>query len=199
MSAALLHLLRLLVCLAATAAAHAQPVAVAVRKAGETIFVDVTARVLSNPGPAWAALTDYDHMAEFVSAVRESRVVSRQGNFLEVAQTGGAKRGFFDFTFKTLRSVELVPESEIRSRLIHGDFKSYEFTTRLAVDSSAGAVTITHHGEYVPNIWVPPVVGPALIEAETRKQYGDLITEILRRQAGGEPRGNRPAPGASSP
>ena len=179
-------------------AVRAQPITVTVQKTGETIVVDVTAHVAATANHAWAVLTDYDHMAEFVSAVRESRIVSRKGNHLEVAQTGGVKRGFLDFSFSTLRSVELVPESEIRSGLIRGDFKSYEFTTRIAPGPASGSLTIVHHGEYVPHAWVPPIVGPALIERETHKQYADLIAEMLRRQAG-EPRSPRPPGGASSP
>jgi hypothetical protein len=30
-------------------------------------------------------------------------------------------------------------------------------------------------------MWVPPLIGPAMIEAETRKQFGEIRTEILRR------------------
>jgi hypothetical protein len=30
---------------------------------------------------------------------------------------------------------------------------------------------------------VPPVIGPTLIEAETRKHFGELRNEILRRHA----------------
>ena len=40
---------------------------------------------------------------------------------------------------------------------------------------------IIHSGRYTPNVWVPPLLGPALIEAETRKQYGEFRAEILRR------------------
>jgi hypothetical protein len=38
-----------------------------------------------------------------------------------------------------------------------------------------------HTGRYTPSLWVPPIVGPALIEAETRKQYGEIRAEIERR------------------
>jgi len=30
-------------------------------------------------------------------------------------------------------------------------------------------------------MWVPPVIGPVLIEDETRKQYGEIRDEIIRR------------------
>jgi hypothetical protein len=32
-------------------------------------------------------------------------------------------------------------------------------------------------------MWVPPLIGPALIEAETRKQFAEIRTEIVRRAA----------------
>jgi carbon monoxide dehydrogenase subunit G len=164
------------------ASAQAQPMEVVVRKAGEVITVDVRARVAAEPHLAWTVLTDFDHMADFLSAIKSSQVVSRKGEPLEVAQTGEAKRGFLRFSFATLRAVELVPEHEVRSRLISGSsFKSFEFTTR--IDTRGGVTTIVHHGEYVPTTWVPPVIGTALIESETREQFGELMAEMLRRQA----------------
>jgi hypothetical protein len=72
----------------------------------------------------------------------------------------------------------LVPYREIRSRLISGDMKASAFTTRV-VDGTA--IRIINSGRYTPKIWVPPIIGPTLIEAETRKHFGELRTEILRR------------------
>jgi len=90
-------------------------------------------------------------------------------------------KGPISVAFETVREVELVPYREIRSRLISGDMKSSEFTTRI---SSEGSRTrVVNQGQYLPKIWVPPVVGPAFIEAETRKQFGELRTEVLRRKA----------------
>lgn len=163
-------------------AAVAQPIAVKIQTQGERVIVDVTANVAAKREIVWDVLTDYDHMAEFVTNLKSSTVVKRQGNQLVVEQAGEAKRAFFHFSFSTIRSVELTPGSEIRSHLVRGDFKSYEFTTRLRGDAT-GPTTIEHHGEYVPNAWVPPVLGPAMIETETRNQYTQLIGEMLRRAA----------------
>lgn len=164
-------------------AAAAQQVEVSVRQNGEQIVVDVTARVAARVDNVWAVMTDYEHMADYLTALTSSRIVGRKGNELEVAQTGEARRGFLHFSFATVRAVELTAEREIRSHLIRGDFKSYDFSTRI-VPEVGGMVAIVHHGEYVPTTWVPPVVGPAMIESETRKQYGELIAEIVRRQNG---------------
>ena len=158
----------------------AQPIEVRVEKHGELVLVDVEAAVAVEPRTAWAVLTDYDRMASYVSTLKSSAIVKREGHSLQVEQTGEAQRAFLHFTFHTLRAVELVPGQEIRSHLIRGDFKSYAFTTRLK--EAGGRTLITHHGEYVPNTWVPPGIGPSLIKAETTKQYEELIAEMLRRE-----------------
>ena len=179
MSQPILWLLTLFV--VATSAAQAQVIDVQVTRRGEGVVVDVRAAVKARPAYAWAVLTDYDHMAEFVTVLTSSAVTGRTGNLLQVAQTGQVTKAFLHFSFSTLRAVELTPMREIRSHLIRGDFKSYEFTTRI-IEQESGTLLI-HHGEYVPNVWVPPLVGPTMIEAETRQQYQELTAEILRRQA----------------
>ena len=171
----------------------AQPIEVRVDRRGELVVVDVEASVAAAPHLAWAVLTDYDHMASYLSMLKSSTVVRRDGNALQVEQTGEAHRAFLHFTFRSLRAVELVPTKEIRSHLISGDFKSYVFTTRL---TDKGTHTqISHHGEYVPVNWVPPGIGPALIKEETTKQYQELIAEMLRREHAAAPG----APAASTP
>ena len=167
--------------IAATSVAHAQGIDVQVTRRGEWVVVDVRAAVKARPSYAWAVLTDYDHMAEFVTVLTSSAVIGRTGNLLQVAQTGQVTKAFMHFSFSTVRAVELTPMREIRSHLIRGDFKAYEFTTRL-IDQGSGTMLV-HHGEYVPNVWVPPLVGPAMIESETRQQYEELTAEMLRRQA----------------
>ncbi len=158
----------------------AQPIEVRVEMRGQRVVVDVAATVAARPAEAWSLLTDYDHMARFVSALKSSSIVGREGNSLEVEQTGEATVGFMSFPFYSLRAVQLIPETEIHSQLIRGDFKSYEFSTRI-LDNGA-ATMIIHHGEYVPNRWVPPGLGPSLIKDQTAKQYAELVAEILARR-----------------
>ena len=125
--------------------------------------------------------TDYDHMSSFISNIKQSKVLVRNGNSLEVEQSGQTKVAFLHFVFTAVRAVELVPMKEIRSSLVNGDFKAYASTTRIT--ETPGGATITHHGEYVPKAWLPPLVGPAVVESETRKQYREFIAEIERRAA----------------
>ena len=167
------------------AAAHADPpdsrdIAVAIRRDGDAIDVDVDLLVKATPQEAWNVLTDYDHMAEFVSNVAMSRIVRRAGEKLEVAQTSRLSFGPFEFKFDNVRQIEFVPLQEIRSKVVGGDMKASAFTTRLAAE---GNVTrITNRGRFIPGRWIPPLIGTAVLEAETRKQFAEFRAEILRRE-----------------
>ena len=155
-------------------------IAVHVKKNGATIIVDVEMAVQASPLATWDVLTDYDHMAQFVGNVQSSKITDRKGNTLVVAQKSGTAFGLLKFSFDNIREVELVPHSEIRSNLISGDMKASAFTTRIMSDGG-GVTRVLNHGEFVPTMWVPPVIGTAFLESETRRQFHELRIEIMRR------------------
>jgi ribosome-associated toxin RatA of RatAB toxin-antitoxin module len=161
--------------------AMAQEVTVRVERRGEAVIVDVEAQVAASVREAWAVFTDYEHMAEFISNLTASKVLARDEHALQVMQAGRTKVGFLSFGFEAVRAVELRAMHEIRSSLVSGDFKAYASTTSLA--PVAGGTQIRHHGEYVPKKWLPPLIGPAVIERETRKQYLEFAAEIEKRAA----------------
>ena len=163
-----------------TDAQDASDIVVHVKKNGEIIIVDVEMKVQASPLATWDVLTDYDHMAQFVTNVESSKINDRKGNTLVVAQKSGTAFGLLKFSFDNVREVELVPHSEIRSNLISGDMKASAFTTRIMSDGR-GVTRVTNHGEFVPTMWVPPVIGTAFLEAETRRQFHELRNEIMRR------------------
>ncbi len=166
---------------AALPATAGQDIEVDVQKNGSEIALRVDCPVKAPLAIVWEVLTDYDHMARFITNLQESRVQNRDGHVLQVYQKGKASRGLLTFSFENVREIQLVPRQEIRSRLLSGDLKSSEFTTRIVDDGMQ--IHIVNSGRFVPKIWIPPLIGPSLIEAETRKQFDEVRTEILRRSA----------------
>jgi ribosome-associated toxin RatA of RatAB toxin-antitoxin module len=154
---------------------------VQVEKRGGTVVIDVEMPVQVPAATAWAVLTDYDNMVAYISNLRSSKVLSKRGNSMTVAQSGTTRVAFMEFSFSAVRSVSLHPHREIESSLVTGDFESYSSTTKIV--GADNAVRIVHHGEYVPKSWLPPIVGVSVIEAETRKQYGEFAAEMRRRHA----------------
>src|SRR5215470_3691251 len=148
---------------------------------GNRITVDVNMPVQATAMETWKVVTDYDNMAKFVSNLQASRIVEQIDNRLVVMQKGKASRGPLSFSFENVREILLAPPTEIRSRLISGDLESSEFITRVV--DHGDSTQIVNHGEFIPKVWVPPIVGPAVIEAETRKQFLELRDEIMRRKA----------------
>ena len=167
----------------AGAAGDNADIAVHVEKDGGTIRVRVDCPVRAPAAVAWDVLTDYDNMAKFVSNLTQSSVRMRMGDRVQVQQKGKASRGPLSIAFENVREIELVPRTEIRSRIVSGDTMPAEFVTR--IEERGGEVHVMHTGHYTPSMWVPPGIGPALIEAETRKQYGEIRAEIVRRAAKG--------------
>ncbi|HEX3632420.1 MAG TPA: hypothetical protein VHZ01_07930 [Casimicrobiaceae bacterium] len=163
----------------ASAVVADQDIVVHAKKEGAEIVVNVDCPVRAPLLTTWDVLTDYDNMTSFISNLQYSGIQGRVDNVLKVRQSGKATRGPLSFSFDNVREVELIPFTEVRSRLISGDLKASAFTTRIVeID---GLVHIINSGRYTPKVWVPPLIGPVLIEEETRKQFGEIRTEILRR------------------
>ena len=162
-----------------------EDIVVNVRKDGPGVAIDVDCPVDAPWPVVWEVLTDYARMPQFISNIQSSVVEETDGNVLRVRQKGKASRGPLTLSFDMTRDVELVPQTEIRSRLISGDLKSSDFVTRIV--QAKDGIQIVNSGRYVPKMWVPPVLGPSMIEAETQKQFGEFRAEILRRSAMARP------------
>jgi Polyketide cyclase / dehydrase and lipid transport len=160
-------------------------IVVRAEKNGETIVIDVDMPVHAAVAAVWDVFTDYDHMAQFISSVNSSRITDRNGNTLVVAQKSSTSFGLLKFSFDNVREVELFPHREIHSKLISGDMKESAFTTRL-VNDGLGVTRVINHGVFIPTMWVPPVIGTAFLESQTRRQFFELRNEIIRR--GAEPK-----------
>ena len=154
---------------------------VGVRMQGDQVIVDVTCRVGATPQEAWAVMTDYDHATEFISKLEKSVILSRGDDVLVVSQKGRMGYGPFSVRIETVTEVRLTPYEKMQARLISGNMKKNESTTRLVADASG--TRIVYHLESIPDAWVPPLIGRAIVEFETRARFRQLLDEILRRKA----------------
>jgi ribosome-associated toxin RatA of RatAB toxin-antitoxin module len=173
-------------------AAEDQDIDVKVVRDGSTLQVDSELRVRANSRDVWDVLTDYDNMARFVSTLKTSTIEKRSGNQLQVTQKGAVQFGLFSFSFTTVRQIDLVPYTEIRTSVIDGSMKSSQFVTTII--PASGETRIVQHGTVVPDMWIPPGIGPAIIAARTRVQWQEFRAEILRRSTNPA----KPPPSAST-
>ena len=156
-------------------------IAVDVRMQGEEVFVDVSFHVRVTPQEAWAVMIDYDRATDFISKLEKSVILSRTNDMLLVSQKGTMGFGPFSVPIETVTEVLMTPYKELRGRMLSGNMKKNQSTTRLIADASG--TRVVYHLESIPEVWIPPLIGRALVEFETRARFGQLVDEILRRKA----------------
>lgn len=151
-----------------------------VRIQDEEVFVDVNFHVRATPQEVWAVVTDYDHATQFISKLEKSVILSRTDDTLMVSQKGTMGYGPFSVTIETLTEVRMTPYETLHGRMVSGNMKKNESTTRLVAD--AGGTRVDYHLESIPQVWLPPLIGGKLVEFETRARFRQLRDEILRRK-----------------
>jgi len=159
--------------------------AVRVERAGPSFTVDVVMHAPVAPPLAWAVLTDFAHMADFVPNLARSEILESRDNLVKVGQKGTARYGFFSTDFESVREMRLTPIREIRAHGIGGNLKRLESVMQL--EAEPGGTRLLYHAEVVPGFWFPPMIGPALVRHETAEQFSAVIREMTRRQALGSP------------
>lgn len=151
-----------------------------VRIQDDEVFVDVSFHVRATPQEVWTVITDYEHATAFISKLEKSVVLSRTEDRLVVSQKGTMGYGPFSVAIETVTEVRLTPYEKLQARMISGNLKKNESTTWLVADASG--TRLAYHLESIPQVWIPPIIGRAVVELETRARFLQVRDEILRRK-----------------
>ena len=160
------------------------PVAVAdsdvhVDRANGSFTVDISIHVPVEAEKAWAVLTDFEHMADFVPNLTSSQVTDRSPTLVKVTQKGIAKYGVFSSHFESTREIHLVPSHEIRAHGVGGNIKRME--SAMLLEPDATGTQLTYHAEVLPGFWFPPLIGPSLVQHEAAEQFSAMLREMVKR------------------
>ena len=129
-----LHLLSVIACQSVSiplAAETTPDISVHVEMRGEVIRVDVDLIIAALPKEVWEVLTDFEHLPRFISNITSSKIVSRVGNTVRIAQSGKTNFGPLTFDFQSEREITLSPFTRFESRMISGNLKCFNGTTQL--------------------------------------------------------------------
>jgi carbon monoxide dehydrogenase subunit G len=154
-----------------------------VRNDGEQVSLEATFIVPVSPQQAWLVFTDFDNIPNFMSGVVASKVNDRYGNRLRVSQKGVTRYGFVDFSFESIREVNLFPFQRIHERMLSGSMRKMEETTQFLPEGNH--TRIIYHADIVPGMWVPPMLGNMFIKHEAQEQFQQIVDEIVRRKKAG--------------
>lgn len=163
------------------AAAPAAEVAVHVTRNGEAFHVDASAEFDGTIARTWQVLTDYGRLAEFIPDVQTSRVVSREGNQVQVEQKGEARFLFVSFPIDVRLAITEHPYERIVSRAVAGNFR--EMRNAYMLETGQGRVLLRYSGRMVPDFYVPPLIGTLVLRHNVETSFHALVDEIERRQA----------------
>ena len=159
---------------------HDKEIEIRVQNDGERIIIYATFVVPVVPQQAWAVLTDFDNIPNFISSVQFSKVTSRAGNSLHVSQRGITTFGFLTFSFDSIGEVNLFPFNKIQEHMISGSMRKMEETTVLLPEGNQ--TRINYHADIVPGLWILRFVGQLFIENEVRERLQQMKNEMLRRK-----------------
>jgi carbon monoxide dehydrogenase subunit G len=159
---------------------HNTDIEVKVKNDGELITVDVAFTVPVLPQQAWAVLTDFDNIPNFISSIRSSKVIDRSGDSIHVSQNGIERYGFLTISLESVRKINLSPFKKIQERMVSGSMRKMEETTLLLPEGKH--TRIIYHADIIPGAWITRFVGAVSIENEARKQFQEIINEIIKRK-----------------
>ncbi|MDQ3186846.1 MAG: hypothetical protein M3Q16_10425 [Pseudomonadota bacterium] len=159
---------------------HNTEIKVKVSNDGEQITVDATFTVPVLPQHAWAVLTDFDNIPNFISSIQSSKVTDRSGNSIYVSQNGIEKYGFLTISLESVRKISLFPFNKIQEHMISGSMRKMDEMTQLLPEGKH--TRIIYHADIIPGAWIARFAGSIFIENEVRKQFQEIINEIIRRK-----------------
>ncbi len=144
-----------------------------------TYLCDVDLLVPVPQAVAWAVLTDFDHMAQWVPNVRSSRVIQRDATALIVEQSGVVRFGIAGFPYATERRVELHPPAAIHATQRRGSLQRVE--SLMLLEPEGSSTHLTYHLEVVPSRLAGAVLSARSMERELAEQFDAIVGEMLRR------------------
>jgi ribosome-associated toxin RatA of RatAB toxin-antitoxin module len=125
---------------------------------------------------AWAVLTDFNRLAEFVPDMRSSRVISADDQPIRIEQRGVAHALLFEREVSVTLAVTVSPMQNIRFRSIDGNLRTLSGEWRLR--PQGGGCRLEYSAISDPGFWTPPFIGSALVRSQVREQIQGVVTEI---------------------
>lgn len=160
-------------------AAYAADISVQTRRQGDTIIVEASAEFAQRMEQAWAVLTDYDHLSRFIPNMESSKVVARKPAGPVVEQKGVARLWVFSYPFEVRLAVREFPPYRIESRGEGGSFRQFHGVYELSVVQ--GHTRLRYVGEMIPDFFMPPLFGAAVLKQNVEESFRALADEIVRR------------------
>jgi ribosome-associated toxin RatA of RatAB toxin-antitoxin module len=131
------------------------------------------------PATAWAVLTDYERVPEFVPGMRVSRILEKGDNTRVLEQQGEMQANNMRMLYLgTLRVVE-EPSSKLHVQFLSGTFRNMQ--GQWSLKGKAAPVTLAYQLDYDTGTPYPSPVMVGMLQQQVIHWVSSLAAEMERR------------------
>jgi ribosome-associated toxin RatA of RatAB toxin-antitoxin module len=157
----------------------AAPPAVNFQQQGTHLLVSGELTVPVSPATAWAVLTDYERVPEFVPGMRVSRVLEQSGNTRVVEQQGEMQANNMRMLYMgTLRITE-EPTSRLSVQFLSGTFRNMQ--GQWTLQGKRAPVTLAYQLDFDAGTPYPSPVMVGMLQQQVIHWVSSLAAEMERR------------------
>ncbi len=128
-------------------------------------------------------LTDYERLAEVSDIVLDSAKVTKKRSLkdspIRVRINTRTCVLIFCFKARIVEDVELTGDMSIKADIVPelSDFKTGEIIIQVQ-DYSEGMTHVKFESRFIPDFWVPPVIGPMIVKRKAIQTTTNIIFQV---------------------
>lgn len=169
---------------------------VEVRRDGDAFVIEAQVQLQAGRPTAWATLTDYERLPQFVPGIGRVDVLARSGDGaterLLLEQQGEFRFLFYAVPVRVWLDVRHEAPARVLARLVRpsgvgparSTLRDFEGSYALEV-VDGGRTRLAYRARIEPAQPMLPVLGTLAVRQTVRQQFGALVAEIERRAAAG--------------
>jgi hypothetical protein len=147
------------------------------------IVIEASTVLRSDVATTWRVLTDYERYADFIPGLRSSRVVSREGAHLTVAQSGDASAGLVHVPLDVTYEITEFPPYALRSDATTSLLRAFE--SRYVLTPTAAGVRLDYTGRVTARPAFAGRFEAFVMQRNVVREFQALADEIERTAAAG--------------
>ncbi len=128
---------------------------------------------------AWAVMTDFEHMPQFLPNLKSSRILSREGHVWRVAQQGVIPLLLLDYGYESIRDIELTPMQVMHSHSVGGN--AGETHAKTTLDFKDQQTRVQYSATWSPTSSLIASLGLDMMREQLGLHFRALQQEMLKR------------------
>ncbi len=132
------------------------------------------------PCTAYAMLTDYDDLPQFIPGLVESRSHRISSHLYDVLQVGEVPVFIFNMKMTSLLEMKETPDRKITFRQIRGDFASYEGEWDFSKEKAGTLVRYSANMRFKP--YVPLLLARSILDEDVKEKFAAIGRESVDRK-----------------